>query len=70
MFSPTTYFFLKKEAKKRNIERKEEKEAEWDTSGYYRLVGIQMVVLIKEEMMSFIKISRMTHIPAIVIAVF
>jgi hypothetical protein len=29
-----------------------------------------MVVLIKEEMMSFIKISRMTHIPAIVIAVF
>jgi hypothetical protein len=30
MFSPTSYFFVKKEAKKRNFKRKEEKEAEWD----------------------------------------
>jgi hypothetical protein len=30
MFSPTTYFFVKKEAKKRNFKRKEEKEAKLD----------------------------------------
>ncbi len=33
MFSPTTYFFVKKnkkEAKQRNFKRKEEKEANWD----------------------------------------
>jgi hypothetical protein len=32
MFSPAFYFFVKKEAKKRNFKRKEEKEAEWDAS--------------------------------------
>jgi hypothetical protein len=29
MLSPTIYFFVKKEARKRNFKRKVEKEAEW-----------------------------------------
>jgi hypothetical protein len=42
MFSPTSYLFLKKEAKKRNFKRKEEKEAEWDASEYraHHLINI------------------------------